>query len=95
MLFDFEEDYVEIVSLDNPSASETFVGYRIPVVEFKYMIQNSSEKSNNPLPCTLKYKNKLLVFEDLKKSEFNTAKWWYKYLSFRKIQIDGANECRW
>lgn len=94
-VFDFEEDYVEIINLNNSNARETFVGFRIPLVEFKYMIQNSAKKSNKPLPCTLRYKNKLLIIEDLKKSEFNTAKWWYKYLSFRKIQIKGANECRW
>lgn len=94
-IFDFEEDFVEIISLDNPSARESFVGFRIPVVEFKYMIQNSANKSNQPLPCILRYKNKLFKIDDLKKSEFNTAKWWYKYLNFRKIQINGANECRW
>jgi len=94
-IFDFEEDYVEIITLNNTNASENFVGYRIPVVEFKFMIQNSIENSNKPLPCALKYKNKILQFDDLKKSEFSTAKWWYKYLSFRNIQINGPNKCRW
>ena len=94
-IFDFEEDNVEIIYLKNLNIKEDFVGYKIPVVEFKYLVHYWDKNYNDVVPCKLIYKGKKIEIKDLRKSQFNNCKWWYKYLFFRKIQINGPNKCRW
>lgn len=94
-LFDFEEDNVHIVFINNPFIKENFNGFKIPVAEFRFLVNYWSRKFNKPIPCTLIYKGKKEHFEDIRKSPFTETKWWYKYLSFRKIQTSSPNRCRW
>lgn len=94
-IFDFEEDAVYIVKMENPYIKENFNGYKIPVVEFRFLVNYWSKKYNKPITCELIYKDKKHTYSDLKRSEFKNSKWWYKYLFFRKIQTTSPNECRW
>ncbi len=94
-LFDFEEDNIELLYLKNSNIKENFVGYKIPVVEFNYLVHYWCENYKDAVSCKLIYKGKIIEIKDLRKSQFNNCKWWYKYLFFRKIQVKGPNECRW
>lgn len=94
-LFNFEEDNVYIIKLENPYVKENYNGFKIPVVEFRYLVNYWSKNIEKPIPCELVYKNKTYKFKDLKTSEFHNTKWWYRYLNFRKIQTTSPNECRW
>ena len=94
-LFDFEEDNVYIISLNNPYIKEDFNGYKLPVVEFRFLVNYWNRKYKTPMPCTLIYKGKKIVYSDIRNSPFKESKWWYKYLSFRKIQTTAPNRCRW
>ncbi|WP_298120530.1 hypothetical protein [Flavobacterium sp.] len=94
-LFDFEEDYVEIIYLKNKNIREDFNGYKLPLVEFNFLVNYWNKTYTDKVPCKLIYKGKIFETNDIRTSEFNQTKWWYKYLSFRKIQSKGPNECRW
>lgn len=95
-LFDFEEDNLKIISLDDTLQYRRLEGYNIPVAEFKYNIKTWSSRFNDVnLKATVVYKNDTLVIDDLKKSQFNTQKWYFKYLYFRKIQTVGETDCFW
>lgn len=94
-LFNFEEDNVYIIKMDNPNIKENYTGYKLPIVEFRFLVKYWSKKFDKPIPCILVYKNKKYTFKDIKTSEFKNSKWWYKYLNFRKIQTTSPNECRW
>lgn len=94
-LFDFEEDNVYIISLINPYISEDYNGYKLPVVEFRFLVNYWNGRYKTPIPCTLIYKGKKIVYSDIRNSSFKEIKWWYKYLSFRKIQTTSPNRCRW
>lgn len=95
-VFDYENDCVYFIDFINPdNKDDTFTGYYLPMVEFQYYIKHWQKKHSKPIACTLKYQNKIYKIEDLVQSKFNQGKWWYKYLSFRRIQESGPNECRW
>lgn len=94
-IFNFEEDNVYIVKMENPFVREKYNGYKIPVSEFRFLVNYWSTHFEKPIPCELIYKNKKYTFEDIKTSEFKETKWWYKYLSFRIIQTTSPNKCRW
>lgn len=93
--FDFEEDNVHIIFINNPFIKENFNNYKLPVAEFRFLVNYWSRKFDKPIPCTLIYKGKKEHFEDIRKSPFTKTKWWYKHLSFRKIQTSSPNRCRW
>ena len=94
-LFDFEEDNVYIISIQNQSIKKYYNGYILPATEFRFLVNYWSRKYSKPIPCTLIYKGKKQHFEDIRKSPFTETKWWYKYLFFRKIQTSSPNKCRW
>lgn len=94
-IFDFEEDSVEIIYLKNKNIREDFNGYKLPLVEFNFLVNYWNKTYTDKIPCKLIYKGKTFEIDDVKTSEFNKIKWWYKYLSFRKIQTKVPNECRW
>lgn len=94
-LFDFEENSVEIIYLKNKNIKENFNGYKLPLVEFNFLVNYWNKTYTDKVPCKLIYKGKTFETDDIRTSEFNKIKWWYKYLSFRKIQTKGSNECRW
>ena len=94
-LFDLEEDAVYIIKMDNPHVKEKYNGFKLPVVEFRFLVNYWSNNFDKPIPCEFIYNGNKYKFKDLKNSEFKNSKWWYKYLSFRKIQTTSPNECRW
>ncbi|MDI1257600.1 MAG: HTTM domain-containing protein [Flavobacterium sp.] len=95
-IFDLEEDNLLIFKLDERLKTAKLEGFRLPITQFKFLASQWIKKPNREnLACTLVYKNDTIVINDLSKSEFSKTKWWYKYISFRKIQPEGANECYW
>ena len=94
-LFDFEEDHILIIKLSDTLRAQKLQNYKLPLIEFKYKTVGWCKKYNYKLNCTLVYKNDTLNIPDLKNSQFNKKEWWYKYLYFRKIQVEGPNECYW
>ncbi|MFY7811171.1 MAG: hypothetical protein ACOVQ2_05510 [Flavobacterium sp.] len=95
-LFNYENDCVKFIDFVNPdNQNDTLSGYYLPMVEFQYYIKHWEEKHHKPIKCVLEYQNKRYEIKNLSQSTFNNGKWWYKYLSFRRIQEDSPNECRW
>jgi hypothetical protein len=96
-IFDFEEDAVLVLKLEDPIKKDSLVGFKIPLIEFKYLTHQLAVKyPKTEVACTLVYKNDTLNISDLKKSKFNDSKWWwYRFVNFRKIQPQGANKCYW
>ncbi len=95
-IFDFEEDNLKIISLEDTLKYKKLEGYNLPIVEFNYNVKKwSAYYKDLDLKATVVYKNDTIVINDLKNSEFNTQKWYHKYLFFRKIQIEGETDCFW
>ncbi len=95
-VFHFEEDNIFILKLDDPIKKDSLVGFKIPIIEFKYLSHQLAVKYPTiNISCTLVYKNDTLVITDLKKSKFNESKWWYRFINFRKIQPNAPNKCYW
>ncbi len=95
-IFNFEEDNVLILALHDSLKAKKLIGYKLPITEFKYAAKEwVKSKKNIKLTATLIYKKDTIFITDLKNSEFSKHKWWYKFLFFRKIQPQGANECYW
>lgn len=95
-MVNFEEDYIELIYLDNKLAYEKLDGFCLPMVEFKYKIKEWSvlfEKEK--LEAKFVYKKDTIFIKNLQESSYNNAKWYYKYLYFRKIQPKGTTECYW
>ena len=95
-LFDFEEDNVLILKLHDTLKKGKLENYRLPLIEFKYFSKKWCDRYPKlQINATIVYKKDTLVIPDLRKTEFATTKWWYRYVFFRKIQVEGANECYW
>ena len=94
-IVDFEEDNVLILKLPDTIKNKKLENFRLPLIEFKYRTTQLCEKYDHELNCVLVYKNDTLVIPDLKNSVFNEKKWWYKYIFFREIQLEGPNKCYW
>ncbi len=97
-LFSFEDDHVTILKLPDFclwNGIEKLEGYDLPLIEFKTQVNFWETKYKAKLPATLVYKEDTLQIDDLKNSSFSSAKWWYKYLHYRKIPRKGQNECLW
>jgi hypothetical protein len=95
-IFDFENDCVKFIEFTNPERkNDSFSGYYLPMVEFQYYIKHWDKKYKKPIKCVLEYQNKRYEIDNLATSQFNQGKWWYKYLSFRRIQEDSPNQCIW
>ncbi len=94
-IFDFEEDYVYIMAIDVPILNKEYKGFYLPKVEFNFLVNYWGAKLNRAIYSKLLYRNKVYEIKDLRKSEFNHSKWWYRYLFFRKIQANAPNKCRW
>ena len=95
-IWDFEEDHVLIIKLDDrlERYKEEWENNLVPLTELSFII-NEWNENKVPLGCTLKYQGKVFVIKDLKNSDFSNYKWWYKFVSFRAIQVHGPNKCRW
>jgi hypothetical protein len=95
-IFNFEEDNLLILKLHDTLKNNKLEKYKLPMCEFKYMVgQWSKQYPNLTLNAKIVYKNDTIVIADLKKSKFNSRKWWYKYINFRKIQPENPNKCIW
>ncbi|MGK4566043.1 hypothetical protein [Flavobacterium sp. 3HN19-14] len=95
-VFNFEEDNLLVVELPEPLKKHKFEGYKLPLIEFRFLSSQWCEKYHDiKLPCRIVYKNDTIAIDDLHKSEFSKSEWWYKYVYFRKIQPEGANKCYW
>jgi hypothetical protein len=95
-IFDFEEDTVLILKLSDSLKKEALVGYKIPKIEFQFEVHEWAKKyPKTNLNCTLIYKNDTIIIPDLKQSKFNKTLWWYRFVNFRKIQVEGPNFCYW
>ncbi|GGM74594.1 hypothetical protein GCM10010967_02570 [Dyadobacter beijingensis] len=99
-IWDFEEDCVQIVKLESGSRwqklnADVMERSLVPVVQFGHLIRRWSGETPGKIPCTLIYQGKTLQIDDLKNSTFAEYRWWYHYLPFRVVQIDGPNQCRW
>ena len=95
-IFDFEEDNVLIIQLPPQLKNLKLEQYKLPVVEFKYQAHRWISKYHGArLSCTYVYKNDTITIRDLSQSGIPEIKWWYRFLNFRKIQPQGANECYW
>ena len=92
----FEEDNVYIISLDPPMQVKYFNDYRLPVVEFKYIVETYRKRyPGKKLPATVIYEGDTLRISDLRTTQFGEYKWWNKYLYFRRIRDQGPNPCLW
>lgn len=95
-IFDFEEENLLILKLHDTLKNNKLENYKLPVIEFKYLVgQWSKQYPNVILDAKIVYKNDTIVIDDLRKSKFNSRKWWYKYINFRKIQPENPNKCIW
>ena len=99
-IFPFEEDNVRILRLDGQSKWKkqqilNFTEILIPTTEFSYLIHEWSENSKDKINCTLVYRGQIFEVEDLRTSKFSVFYWWYKFIPFRVIQVNGQNICRW
>jgi len=97
-IWNFEEDYVTIVSLPDKckgSGANKLTGYSLPVTEFKKAVKKWT-KYKEPLPCTLIYKGKTIVMRDVKASKYNdpNIEWWQRFLYYRRLNFS-CNECMW
>jgi len=96
-IWDFEEDNVTIIEIPNKCTwnnGKPLKGYILPTIEFKSSVKKWSARYNEALPCTLVYKGRKLFIPDLRTSQFNKTEWWYRYLYYRRIPVEG-NECQW
>ncbi len=95
-LTNWEEDYVTLIKLPESWKEEQFEGFLLPKMEFAYQIKRQSSRfPDEAMPATVIYKGKTIVVPDLRKSEFATIKFYYKFIFFRKIPIDGPCPCLW
>lgn len=94
----FEEDYITILELPEEykwESSQKLINYDLPVIEFKTQVAEWIKKTDRKIRCVVKYKGETIIIDDLKASEFGNAKWWYRYLFYRKIAPKGSVECLW
>ncbi len=97
-IWNFEEDLVTIINIPDDfkwEGSKPLEGFALPLIEFKTQIHKWSQKFDMPIKATIKYKGQIINIEDLRISEFNTAKWWHPLIHFRRIAIDGPKGCSW
>jgi hypothetical protein len=95
-LFNFEEDNVLILKLHDTLKKGKLENYRLPLIEFKYFSKKWCDRYPKiQINTTIVYKKDTLLIPDLRKTEFVITQWWYRYVFFRKIQPEGANECYW
>ena len=95
-LFDFEEDNLLILKLNDTLKNNKLENYKLPLTEFKYLVnQWSKQYPGVILNAKIVYKKDTILINDLSKSKFNDKKWWYKYINFRKIQPENPNKCIW
>jgi hypothetical protein len=95
-VFNFEEDNLLILKLHDTLKNNKLENYKLPMIEFKYLAgQWSKQYPNVILDAKIVYKNDTIVIDDIRKSKFNSRKWWYKYINFRKIQPENPNKCIW
>lgn len=97
-IWSFEEDLVTIIEVDDSlkwENSETIKSHQLPLIEFKTQVNQWTKKYDKAIPITIYYNNNLMHIPDLKTSEFNQVKWWYKYIQFRKLPHAGTNDCLW
>lgn len=95
-VFDFEEDNLYILKIDERLQKEKVEGFILPVTEFHYRAANWVK--NHPkwkISCTIVYQNDTTIITDLRKTDFIRTKWWYRYMNFRKIQREGPCKCLW
>lgn len=94
-IFDLEEDNVLVLKLSDSLQEQNLENHKIPITEFKFLSKHWCRYYSFKIKATIVYKNDTIVINDLGKSEFVKTKWWYKYLYFRKIKPEGANDCDW
>lgn len=97
-IWEFEENYVTVLQMpDYAVKGRELEGYDLPMTEFKrragYMARHY--KDNGPFKCTILYKGKKLIINDIATSSFGKPRWWYQYIYFRKIPQPGVKECLW
>jgi hypothetical protein len=97
-LVPFEEDKIYIVKLDSALIKSRGIyrlqGMYIPRIELAYRL-SIADQSLTAIPATIIDNNKLLELDDIIRSPYAQATWWYKYMPFRQIQPHGPNDCRW
>lgn len=91
----WEEDYVEILKLNDSLKNQYLEGYNIPTTEFKYLTHSWVQQVAYPLNATVVYQKDTLTISDLRNSKFNQVQWWYKYVPFRKTKPQGSQPCLW
>ncbi|MGB5944054.1 MAG: hypothetical protein WBG71_14315 [Leeuwenhoekiella sp.] len=97
-IWGFEEDTVFIKKLPEGFKWENSMrleGYSLPRIEFAVQIQNWMDQSITSIPCTLVYKEKTFVIDDLRKSKFAHTKFWYPLIHFRRIPKSENMPCFW
>ena len=95
-IFNFEEDNLLVLKLHDTLKNNKLENFKVPMIEFKYLVgQWSKQYPNVTLDAKIVYKNDTIVIADLRKSKYNSRKWWYKYINFRKIQPENPNKCIW
>lgn len=95
-IWDFEEDFVTILELPENLKWQGILdlkGCDLPLIEFKVQAERWLTEDSKTIKCKLLYKGEVVQIDDLRNSEFGKAKWWYKYLLYRKIPA--KNECLW
>lgn len=94
-IFNWEEDQVEIIKLHDSLKAYELEGYKVPLIEFKYLTHLWGKHTDIPITATVVHQSDTLVIKDLKKSQFNQPKWWYKYVPFRKVKPNEPSPCLW
>jgi hypothetical protein len=98
-LTDWEEDQVYVIEIDSVLQKQNAVlrikGMYIPRNELAYRISTAKpNKSGNNWAEIIDHRDTIQI-NDLMQSPYANSKWWYKYVSFRVIQPNGPNRCRW
>jgi hypothetical protein len=94
-----EEDQVYVLKIDSilkrQNATLRIDGMYIPKTELAYRIA-SAKRTQTGTNGGIFIENKdTIVVNDLMQSKFADCKWWYRFISFRAIQPNGPNRCRW
>lgn len=94
-LFQYEEDYILILSIKGLKYKTGLEHQRLPIIEFKYLSSKWIKQNHEKISVLYQYQNKTYLISDLKKHEYSKSDWWYQFVFFRKIQPINKNKCIW
>lgn len=94
-----EEDQVYVLKIDSilkrQNATLRIDGMYIPKTELAYRIASAKGNQTGTNGGIFIENKDTVIVNDLMQSKFADCKWWYRFISFRAIQPNGPNRCRW